>query len=138
LATPSTLIWATGGFVPTAAPLVLNSPTALSEVTVLNPINLNGAAHTIQVDDNTSTTTDIAILPSVISGTGTSGITKTGAGWLYLLGDNTYAGNTTLQNGLTFVKSIGSTSSTSSNLGAGTGSLLIGSSTTTVYLHYVG
>ena len=38
-------------------------------MTFLNPINLNGGARTIQVDDNPSSTADYAVLPAVISDT---------------------------------------------------------------------
>ena len=42
--------------------LVLNSATALADVTVTNPISLNGAVRTVKVDDNTTTNTDFATL----------------------------------------------------------------------------
>ena len=103
--------------------LILNSGSALSDVTVTNPINLSGGVRTVQVDDNGTTFTDYATLSGVISGGSGSGLNKTGGGTLYLTGANTYSGNTTLSAGSLLVMSIGGGSTPSSNLGDGTGIL---------------
>jgi autotransporter-associated beta strand protein len=114
--------------------LFLNSTTALSDVTFVNPINLNGAVRTITVFENTTTTTDFATISGVISGSTGSGLTKAGAGTLYLTGANTYSGNTTLSAGTVIVPSIGGGSTTSSAFGDGSGMLTLSGSS----LVYVG
>ncbi|MFN9938259.1 MAG: hypothetical protein ACK56I_02185, partial [bacterium] len=57
LASPTALSWGSGGFMgvtgTSTGALILNSTVSLAEVEWRNPINLNGAARTIQVDDNT-------------------------------------------------------------------------------------
>ena len=57
--------------------LWLNNPTADSKITLANPINLNGADRTIQVDANTAELTGGI--------TGTNNITKSGTGTLRLI-----------------------------------------------------
>ncbi|MDW8309862.1 MAG: autotransporter-associated beta strand repeat-containing protein, partial [Verrucomicrobiales bacterium] len=93
------LTWASGNFVPSGSSLILAAPSADRTVTLVNPINFNGAARTVQVD-NGSAAVD-AVLSGVLSGTGSSGLTKTGAGTLRLDGSaaNTYAGSTTVNGG---------------------------------------
>ncbi|NBV86403.1 MAG: hypothetical protein EBS01_09120, partial [Verrucomicrobia bacterium] len=90
---------ATNGFMngSNTSALILNSATALSEVEFVNPIDLGAPytnTRTIQVDDNTSATTDFATISGVISGNWNSAsvpaLTKTGAGVLYLTGANTF------------------------------------------------
>jgi autotransporter-associated beta strand protein len=76
--------------------LVFGSTTADKVIEFQNPINLNNATRTIQVNDNTNSVTDIAVL----SGALTNGaLTKTGAGVLHLDGANTYTGRTTVSAG---------------------------------------
>jgi autotransporter-associated beta strand protein len=92
--------WAsTAGFLGAGMILKLGSITADNLTDFLNPINLNGAARTVQVDNNSFSTTDVARLSGVLSGTGSSGLTKTGAGILELAGANTYTGATTISAG---------------------------------------
>jgi autotransporter-associated beta strand protein len=93
--------------------LVLNGATSDSKLTLQNPLNLNGAARTIQVDANT------AAITGGINGTGAFNLTKTGpgtldlngpvahggglilnAGTLRISGVSTQAGNTTLNGGI--------------------------------------
>lgn len=127
----------TAGFNSTGQ-LLLNSTTALADVNFANNIDLNAAVRTVNVADNTSTGTDFAIMSGVLSGSGSSGLTKTGNGLLYLSGANTYNGNTAIQAGSVAVTSVGS-GGASSNFGNATGSLTLGNTTTGVsYLMYYG
>jgi autotransporter-associated beta strand protein len=107
-------------------------------VTILNPINLNGGARTVQVDDNGTTSLDFATLAGVISGGSGSSLIKTGGGTLFLTGNNTYSGNTFINNGVVVASSIGGGSVSSSNFGDGSGILSIGTAQTAGYLLYTG
>lgn len=93
--------WAGGSFVPAGSTLILGSTGADRMVTFQNPIALNGAVRTIQVENGTAPAD--ALLGNVISGTGGSGITKTGGGTVMLSGANTYSGGTTISNGTLLV-----------------------------------
>lgn len=64
----------------------------------------------IRVDDNTSIGADFATISGVISGDAGSGIRKLGAGILVLSGDNTYSGETNVNQGTLVVYSLGSSS----------------------------
>jgi autotransporter-associated beta strand protein len=146
LATPSTLTWASGGFVPTGN-LILNSATAVDEVEVRNPIDLNGAVRTIQVDDNGTTFTDFATITGAISGAAGSGLTKTGTGVLQLFGANTYEGVTAVTAGQLIVTSFGNSgnpgqatsvgTTTDANL-AGNAITLGNAGTTAGIIQYIG
>jgi autotransporter-associated beta strand protein len=152
LASPTALTWGSGGFMgvtgTSTGAFVLNSVYSLDEIEVRNAINLNGATRTIQVDDNTSTFTDFAIITGVISNsTGTAGLTKTGTGILQLLEANTYNGATAVQAGTLVVNSLGSggTPGLGSSVGISTDAnlitqgILLGNATTTGgILVYVG
>lgn len=151
-ASPTALTWGTGGFMgltgTSTGAFVLNSVYSLDEVEVRNAINLNGVTRTIQVDDNTNTFTDFATITGVISnGTGTAGLTKTGAGILQLLEANTYNGPTSVAAGNLVVTSLGSSSGSGgtsigiSGLGVQTlaQALILGNGSTTAgLLNYVG
>lgn len=134
------LTWgSTTGFSSTGQ-LLLNSTTALADVNFANSINLNGAVRTVNVADNTSTGTDFAIMSGTLSGTGNSGLTKTGNGLLYLGGANTYNGNSAIEAGQVAVTSVGS-GGAASNFGNATGSLRLGTSSAgaaVTYLMYYG
>ncbi len=130
----SQLTWNIGGFVPDGSNLILSSTTAFAEVEILNPINLNGAARTIQVDTNPTTNSDQATLTGVISGGAGSGITKTGGGILRLLGDNTFSGDTAINGGTVRTVNLGDSTSTASNFGTGAGKITLNNAT----LAYVG
>lgn len=80
-----------------------------------NAVNL-GASQTLTVAG--ANNTDIA---SAIGGTGTSGITKTGAGTLHLTGNNTYSGTTAVTGGTLLLGSADRIANTSPmTLGGGT------------------
>ncbi|MCB1275555.1 autotransporter-associated beta strand repeat-containing protein [Prosthecobacter sp.] len=132
------ITWGSTASFSSTGQLLLNSTTALADVNFANDIDLNAAVRTVNVADNTSTGTDFAILSGTLSGTGSSGLTKTGNGLLYITGNNTYNGNTTVSLGQLAVTSIDGTSG-SSNLGNASGSLTLGNTTTaTTYLMYYG
>ena len=113
------LTWGSGGFVPTGAALVLNSASALSNVTFTNSINFGAIDRTITINDNANTGADYATLNGVLSGAG-GGLLKNGAGVLRLGNANSYTGLTQVQAGTLVVSSLGSsTGSATSSVGAG-------------------
>lgn len=142
---PTALTWGANGFVPTGN-LVLGAASALSELEWRNPIDLNGAARTIQVDDNALTAGDFVTMTGVISnGTGSASLTKSGTGVLQLFGQNTYAGTTAVLAGTLVVNSLGNSSgpvvgtSVGTSAGANTNAITLGNATTTGgVLQYVG
>jgi fibronectin-binding autotransporter adhesin len=83
-ATPETLVWgSTENFVPVGRTFFLGSTSSNGTVTVLNPIDLNGAVRSIRVD-NGSAALD-AVLEGRISSTGTPvGFVKSGNGAVLL------------------------------------------------------
>ena len=94
---PDALVWnSTANFLANNQTNIFGSITADSTVTFIDNIDLNGAVRAIQVDDNPQSTTDIAVIAGNLSGTGASGINKTGAGTLFLNGTNTYTNVTTV------------------------------------------
>lgn len=93
------LTWGTNVGSQIVGPLMLSSTRASSAVIFQNSIDLNGAIRTIQVDDYTGTTNDYASMTGTLSGTGSSGIRKTGDGGMVLSGANTYSGNTIISGG---------------------------------------
>jgi autotransporter-associated beta strand protein len=122
---PTALTWGSGGFMgvsgTSTGAFVLNSGLATSEIEVRNNINLNGAVRPIQVDDNGNTGADFATITGVLSGTGTSGVSKSGSGILQLFGANTYTGNTSITAGTLAVTSLGlSTSPGATSVGDST------------------
>lgn len=112
----SPLVWnSTANFIG-AATLIFGSQAADDRVTMLDNINLNAAVRTVQVNDNTASSNDIAILSGNLSGTGASGLSKTGAGTLFLNGSNSYVGATTVAAG-----GIGGSGSLAGSLALNTG-----------------
>jgi autotransporter-associated beta strand protein len=92
----ATVIWgSTAGFNPDV--LGLAGANATGTLTLENPIDLNAALREINVA-NGSAATD-AVLNGTLSGTGASGLTKTGNGVLLLAKGNTYSGATFINAG---------------------------------------
>jgi autotransporter-associated beta strand protein len=91
--------WGSAPFVRTNESLIFGSYTANDVVTFQNPINLNSAVREVRVIDNPGSGSDKAVLSGALTGTGVSGLTKTGTGRLDLGGNNTYAGATTVSAG---------------------------------------
>ncbi|MBI3881682.1 MAG: autotransporter-associated beta strand repeat-containing protein, partial [Verrucomicrobia bacterium] len=89
--------WNSGSFVPTGSTFVLGATNADKTITFQNPIALNGAARTIQVVDG-SAAIDAAIT-GALTGVGSSGLIKTGAGTLALTANNTFTSNTVVNGG---------------------------------------
>jgi fibronectin-binding autotransporter adhesin len=95
------LTWGTDGWSNLAGTMILSSTSARYETQVLNNIDLNGGARTIQVDKNPNSTGDFATISGVISDSvGGATLTKTGLGKLVLTGANTYTGGTNVNAGL--------------------------------------
>ncbi len=93
-----TVQWGSASFAPTT--FLLNAFTATAQLTVSNPIDLNGATRTVRSDS--IGTGAFATLSGVISdstATG-AGLTKTGLGVVELSNANTYAGTTTINGGV--------------------------------------
>ncbi|MEO6741369.1 MAG: autotransporter-associated beta strand repeat-containing protein, partial [Chthoniobacteraceae bacterium] len=104
LATPATVTWNSGSFVPSGSSLqfaqnAANSNYGSGTVEFKNPIDLAGAARSVDVADNGSQ--GEAILSGLISGAAGSVLNKTGTGVLTLTADNTSSTNVavTLANG---------------------------------------
>lgn len=90
----ASVTWAGGSFVPNGSALILGSSGADKTVTFANPVNLNGAGRTIQVENGS------AAIDAILSGAlSNGGLNKTGAGTLSLSIANTYTGGTTLTAG---------------------------------------
>lgn len=107
----STVTWNSGSFIPTGSSLFLGAPDADKTVNFRNPIDLNGGVRTVLVN-NGSASVD-AILSGVLSGSVTSGLTKTGLGTLSLTAANTYLGATSINGGQITIPSSGTINSTS-------------------------
>ena len=84
----------TAGFKPGV--LGLAGANATGTLTLENPIDLNNDLREINVADGSAATD--AVISGTLSGTGASGVNKTGAGTLLLTGNNTYAGLTVITN----------------------------------------
>ena len=115
----ATVTWASGSFVPAGSRLILGSSFADSLIDFQNPINLNAALREVRVDDNPSSPTDRARISGPLSGTGASGISKTGNGVLDLTSTNTYAGTTFVSNGTLLVSGSLSSNAAVVNVDAG-------------------
>lgn len=136
--TPTNLVWGTGGFFTTGSTMILGSTSSLWDVEVVNNIDLGGATRTITTENNGNTHMDFATLSGVISGTG--GINKNGSNYLVLGDNNTYTGNTLIDNGTLVVTSVGAAGDTATSLGTnvGGGVLNMGAGGNTVNLLYTG
>jgi autotransporter-associated beta strand protein len=102
----SALTWnTTANFIQNYDPLILGSRSANRRVTLIDNINLDGATREIRVVDNPDSDDDRAAIGGVLSGTGSSALTKTGDGVLELLAGltHTYAGTTTVSAGTLLV-----------------------------------
>lgn len=101
--TPGGVTWASGSFVPNGNKLLLSSTVANATVDFQNPIDLNSAARTVDVRDGSAAVD--AKLTGVLSGSGSSGLSKTGAGTLELAASvtHTHAGATTVSAGTLLV-----------------------------------
>jgi autotransporter-associated beta strand protein len=86
--------WGSSPFVRNNESLIFGSYTANDVVTFQNAINLNGAVREVRVIDNSASGTDEAEISGNLTGTGSSGLSKTGTGTLVLSGSNSYAGAT--------------------------------------------
>ncbi|MCX6857360.1 MAG: autotransporter-associated beta strand repeat-containing protein [Verrucomicrobia bacterium] len=122
--TAASLVWNNGAFLSNGYVLTMGSTKADSTVDLTNAIGLDDGAATnnyfareIRVADNTGSTTDIARLSGIISGSANADLLKTGAGVLELTGGNTYSGNTLISAGTLQVGS-GSTTGTLGSTGA--------------------
>ncbi|MGC3971579.1 MAG: autotransporter-associated beta strand repeat-containing protein [Pirellulales bacterium] len=149
LVSPTALTWGEANFVGSGGTqsLFLNSATALSEVEFRNPVDLAGAVRTIDVADNTTTSTDFATISGNLSGISLSGINKVSAGTLQLVGANTYTGTTRVSAGTLVVTKLGNTSEAGGSSSVGltttadlsTSALILGAGgSTAVSLSYVG
>ena len=63
-ATPSTLTWGTTVGTNIVGTLKFGSTTSQNVTTFRNPVNLNGANRTINVDDNPATAADYTVCPA--------------------------------------------------------------------------
>jgi autotransporter-associated beta strand protein len=96
LATPATVVWNSGSFVPTGSTLqfaqnAANQTYGSGTVNFQNPIDLAGGSRTIDVLDNGGQSE--AILSGLVSGTVGSILNKTGLGNLTLTADNSSSTN---------------------------------------------
>lgn len=122
---PSPLVWGgTPSFVPNGAPLIFGSIAATGVTDFTHDIDLNNAVRTISTVDNTTVTTDWALLSGVLSN---GGITKTGNGILRLGGASTFTGAITVSAGTLQFSTVSNNGGGPSNLGQGTGGITLGS-----------
>jgi len=104
-ATAASLVWNDNAFLSNGYILLLGSTKADSRVDLTNDIGLDNGTATnyfareFRVPDNTLSSTDLARLSGVISGSANADLVKTGGGLLELTGTNTYFGSTHIQAG---------------------------------------
>ena len=111
-----TLTWGgTANFVSSGSALKFGSSGADNTVRFVNPLNLNGAVQTINVDGTAALGVDFL---GAISGTGNSGLIKTGAGAMQLSANSSYAGATTVEAGTLIVNGTLASSTVSLSKGA--------------------
>lgn len=112
--TAATPIWNDGVFASNGYALIMGSTKADSRIDFTNNIGLDNTSVTggstnnyfareVRVVDNTSSSTDVARLSGVISGSTNADLLKTGDGVLELTNTNTYLGNTIIQQGTLLV-----------------------------------
>ncbi|MBN2578715.1 MAG: autotransporter-associated beta strand repeat-containing protein [Pirellulales bacterium] len=90
--------------------LKFNSTYAAGVVDFQNPLDLNGGARTVFVNDDINRSTDYAVLSNAITDSvGGGSLTKTGPGVLYLKGStsNNYTGGTTINGGIVYLQKTG-------------------------------
>ncbi len=128
IASPTALTWATAPFQP--GTFVLNGAGATHTIEFMNAVALATAVRTVQVDAN------VATMSGVLSGTGVSGITKTGSGTLRLSNTNSYAGVTTVSAGTleASVMANGGSNSSIGSSGNAAANLLLANGTTFRYV----
>ena len=118
--TPASVVWGSNGLV--SSTVVLGATAASGTLTWTNDINLNLATRTFNTGDGSA---DVdAALSGVLSGTGVSKLTKSGAGVLLLSNTNTYAGGTLIADSQTTANPL----RVSNPAALGTGTLTIGGS----------
>jgi fibronectin-binding autotransporter adhesin len=116
--------WGSGGFVPANQQLVFGYQTANGTVDFQNGVNLGGGSRDVHVNDGTAQRD--AIMSGVLRSTSTlGGLTKSGAGQLTLIANNTYTGTTNVAGGTLEVGNGGGTGS----LGTGAQALVAGGAT---------
>ncbi len=116
----ATLTWGSNLGSNIVGKLKFGSSTAANVTTFQNPVDLNGADRTIQVDDNPLSTADYAVMSGPISNdSGMAGLVKTGDGILSLAGVNTYNGATTIAAGTLALSDLGTLASTMIDVGSG-------------------
>ena len=100
--TAGTLTWGSTPGTNIIGTLMFGSSTSLNATIFRNPVNLNGADRTINVDNNPASAADYtAMQGAVFNNTGTAGLIKTGNGVLCLTSSgNNYNGNTTISGGV--------------------------------------
>jgi autotransporter-associated beta strand protein len=94
-----TISWATANTGFNGRTLILGASTATHTLTLQNPLELDSATCTVQVDNGAAAVD--ATLSGVLAGG--SGLTKTGTGTLLLPAANTYFGETTINAGTLLV-----------------------------------
>ena len=101
-ATAPALIWGTTVGTNIIGTLSLGSSSSQNATIFCNPVNLNGANRTINVDNNPASAADCAIMQGAVTNSiGTAGLIKTGSGVLCLTSTSTnYNGTTTISGGV--------------------------------------
>ena len=96
----ATLDWADADGLNGKNPTFNNSTASDNVVTLANGLDMNGAARTITVNDNTASADDYAVISgNIINSTGAQDLIKAGAGTLALTGINSYTGKTVISAG---------------------------------------
>jgi autotransporter-associated beta strand protein len=138
-----TPVWGTtANFVPNARALILGTAAAGNVVNWTNDFSLGTAVRTISVNDNSTSTTDRAVISGVISSGAGGALNRNGSGRLDLTAANTYTGATNLQGGITGITTLLDVGAGPSSLGApataAAGTIGLGSTTAATTLLYTG